>query len=157
MLKEKKILFTGLVKDKTDFVELTKAGAEIIFFSTIKIVELVLSDAEKSKLNNASNYDYLIFTSVNAVKFFFKIYKKLCENNDAQSEKIINVINNSAVQIIVIGDKTKAAAERRGLKIYLMPEKASSEHLDKELIKEKIFGKKILIPEIGRASCRERV
>jgi len=156
MLKGKKILFTGLVKDKNNFVELKKAGAEIIFFSTIKIVELVLSDAEKSKLKNASNYDYLIFTSVNAVKFFFNIYKKLRENQGAQSGKIINGINNSAVQIIAIGDKTKAAADSRGLKISLMPEKASSEHLDKVLLKEKIFGKKILIPGSKISSSKLR-
>ncbi len=135
MLNGKKILFTGLVKDKNDFAELKNNGAEIIFFPTIKIVELLLTENEKEKLNNALNYDYLIFTSVNAVRFFFNKF-----------EKNINEINNSPVQIIVIGDKTKKAAANKGFKILLMPEKSSSNSLNEFLDKEKVFGKKILIP-----------
>ena len=135
MLNGKKILFTGLIKDKNDFAELINNGAEIIFFPAIKIVGLTLTDNEKVKLNNALNYDYLIFTSVNAVKFFL--------NN---IEKNINEINNSPVQVTVIGDKTKSAAESKGFKISLMPEKSSSESLNEFLDKEKVFNKKILIP-----------
>ncbi len=135
MIKGKKILFTGLDQNRNNFDELVNVGAEVIFFPTIKIIEERLSDSDLIKLKNSVNYDYIIFTSANAVTCFCsKIKNKF------------NEIIDSNVQIVVIGNKTKETAEHCGFKKISMPENSSSEELERYLSIEKTDNKKILIP-----------
>ena len=59
------------------FLQLNNEGANIIFFPTIKVIPKLESRELKNVLNHFTEYDYLVFTSSNAVKVFAEINRVL--------------------------------------------------------------------------------
>ncbi len=129
------ILFTGLAKEDSALYNLANSKkCNFIHFSTIQIVEADLTGEEQKRISTAENYDYIIFTSVNAVNFFLKKYK-----NDFSKL-------SCRTKIIAIGERTASQLLNNSIDVDLMPNNSSSKKLD-ELLTEKIVNKKsILIP-----------
>jgi uroporphyrinogen-III synthase len=114
----------------------------LISFPTIKIVQNTLDEEKIARLSKWNSYDFLIFTSVNAVKYFRKFI-----NSDKTKH---------GAKIICTGSKTKEACERINIEVDLMPDEFSAKGILSLLAKSKINNKKILIPcsAIARAELK---
>lgn len=114
--------------------KLKKLGAKVISFPTIKIVPPDDWKEVDSAIRSIKSFDYLIFTSVNAVKFFNSRYSELFSQTDY-----------SFIKIIVVGNKTKNVCEQLGLHVDLIPENFSSKGIIRQF-GSLLSGKKILYP-----------
>ncbi len=134
LLKNKTILITKSEEESRDNLDLLiNQGAEIIYFPTIKIVP----SPDISFLNDAlkifDQFDYIIFTSSNAVDVFAEIAKK-------------NALSLASVKIAAVGASTAFSCQSHGIKIDLLPNKYSAAGLAEEFSKMEMDGKNIFIP-----------
>jgi uroporphyrinogen III methyltransferase/synthase len=121
------------------FERVEELGAEIIQFSTVEIAPPVSYDELDQALNHVNSYDWLIFTSSNGVKYFFRRFFEL----------EIDIRELKGVKICAIGNKTASKIKKFGLKIDLIPEKFRAEGLI-EAFKKEIRSKK---SELGSQSA----
>lgn len=118
------------IKDKK---KLESMGFDVKIIPTIKIVEKNLDFLEE-KFKDFS-YDYLVFTSKNAVKIFFD---NLIENHDIR--------DIGKVKIAAIGEKTKKEIEKYNLKVDIVPRNFVGENLLDEMGKYVKKDDKIFFP-----------
>ena len=118
------------IKDKK---KLEVMGFDVKIIPTIKIVEKNL-DILEEKFKDFS-YDYLVFTSKNAVKIFFD---NLIENHDIR--------DIGKVKIVAIGEKTKKEIEKYNLKVDIVPSNFVGENLLDEMGKYVKKDDKIFFP-----------
>ena len=127
------------------FELLDELGAEIVEFHTIRIVP----PDDWSELDHAiekiDSYHWLVLTSVNGVKFFFR---RLIERDR-------DIRDLKGVKICAIGTKTAAEINKHGIKVDLIPEQFNAEGLVEAFTKENpvganssspLQGLKILLP-----------
>jgi uroporphyrinogen-III synthase len=115
-LKNKTILITRSAKQAEDFInQLQKLGANTIALPLIENTAINQNDLTKKVTENKS--DWIIFTSVNAVQFFFK------------------TITVSAIssKIAVVGSKTKLALKEAGLNTDFIPSEFTAKCLANEI------------------------
>lgn len=86
-------------------------------------------------LHNINQYDWVIFTSQNGVKFFFR---QLCKHNIALS---------SHTKIAAVGVKTKEALQRKQIQVSFVPTLFSADDFAKEFDDRSLRPKKVLIPK----------
>ena len=73
MIEQKRIIITkGKDGIEDELKPLEDLGAKIIYFPTINIVPLADYSKVDECLMQLNSYNYLIFTSVNAVEMFFE-------------------------------------------------------------------------------------
>ncbi|MDA3860699.1 MAG: uroporphyrinogen-III synthase [Melioribacteraceae bacterium] len=129
------ILFTGLSGNDSALQNLSNSDkVNLIHFPTIEISETILSIEEKDKINIADDYNYLIFTSINAVKYFLLHYRK-------DYSKL-----NCKAKIVAIGEKTTSLLLNNNIDVDLIPSNSSSGSIDKLLTNNLVNQKSILIP-----------
>ncbi len=133
----KKIIVTRAREQASTLVEiLEEEGAYVIEFPTIEIVEPEdYSELDKA-IKNIKTYDWLIFTSVNGVKFFLNRLK--------YHKKDVRVLDG--INICAIGPKTAETFEKFGIIPDFIPEKYQAEYIIEGLEKIGINGKKFLLP-----------
>lgn len=108
-------------------------GYSVIYLPTIATVEILDKYEINSLLMNLAEFDYLIFTSGNAVRYFnYWIKDKKDQLHSAE--------------IIAVGSATKRIADECGFTITDLPYEFSSDGLLKFFEKKNIERKKILIP-----------
>ena len=134
-LSKTNILFTGLGGNDSALKPLLNSNkVNFVHFPTIEIGEAKLTREEKDKIEVADSYDFLIFTSTNAVKYFLRNYK-----NDYSKL-------SCKTKIAAIGEKTASILIKNSIDVDLIPTNSSSESLDKLLKEELVHEKSILIP-----------
>jgi len=106
---------------------LSKQNYRIIPFPTIKTVPL------EFEIDSIQDYDFILFTSVNAVKFFF---------DKVESQKIKDK------KIIAVGEKTAEKLKEIGFNNILIPEEFRAEGVVKLIEKrwKEFENKSILVP-----------
>jgi len=121
---------------------LSEEGARIIHFPTIEIVPPEILDDLDRALANIEDYDWIIFTSANGVRFFF----------DRLSTRGKDVRDLKGIKICTIGPATKAAIEKRGIPVDIVPEEFISEGVVAALKGQDMQGARVLIPraEVAR-------
>jgi uroporphyrinogen III methyltransferase/synthase len=133
--------------------ELTKIlsdyGANVIEFPTIEIVEPDDFTELDKAINNLRDYNWLIFTSVNGVKLFFKrlyFHKK-------------DVRELYGIKVCAIGPKTAKTFNEFGIYPDVIPEKYQAEYVISALEKEGINGKRFLLPraKVAREVLPEKI
>ncbi len=139
----KRILVTSTNREKS-----TETGTdekfEVVYCPTIEISRIELEENNLHKIKNYFEYDYLIFTSKNAVRFFFEYLGT-------------NKINTSKVKVAVTGESTAEEIKRiSGTVPEILPEKFNAETL-LDSFPENLKGRKVLIPgsKISRGVLRE--
>jgi uroporphyrinogen III methyltransferase / synthase len=101
------------------FESLEELGAEVIQFPTIEIVPPENWDELDKAIETVEGYDWLIFTSSNAVKYFFsRLFEK---KRDIRELK--------GLKICAIGSRTAASIEKFGIRVDLVPESFNAEGL----------------------------
>ena len=135
----KRILVTRARAQASDFADLLEAnGAQVIQFPTIKIQPL---DIDSAYIHAINDYDWIIFTSVNAVEIF---YERLQENG-----KDTRAFGMS--KICAVGPKTVDALNRIGIQPDFVPSHSRGSAIAAEM--GDVNGKKILLPRAKIATA----
>lgn len=138
----KRIVVTRAREQASDLVrQLSDLGADCLEYPTIKIVPAEDLKPMDEAIKNLSAYDWIVFTSVNGVKFFFD---RLFE-----TDKDVRALNHLCTA--AIGPATAERMFQFGLKSDIIPKNYRAESVVEAFRKEKLDGKKILLPRAGEA------
>ncbi len=108
------------------FEELEDLGAEIIQFSTVEIVPPATWEELDASIDKLGRYDWIIFTSANGVKYFFR----------RLFERKVDIRDLKGLKVCAIGVKTAAEVSKYGINVDLVPEKFRAEGLLEAFVKE---------------------
>ncbi|MGD0625338.1 MAG: uroporphyrinogen-III C-methyltransferase [Thermodesulfobacteriota bacterium] len=133
----KKILVTRSREQASDLSErLRDLGAMPIEFPTIEVIRPEnWADADHCA-SQVERYDWIIFTSVNGVKFFLD--RLFALGRDVRDLK--------GPRVCAIGPKTAEALQSLKIRVDFVPSKYQAESIFAGLQKENLKGKRILIP-----------
>ncbi len=152
-LQNKTILVTRPREQASEFIlEIEKRGGRAVLFPTVQIsdpsAEGGWDDCDKA-IEQISNYHGLLFTSANGVEKF--LHRCFLKKVDLQSLH--------RLRIYAVGEKTKHAIERHGLKVHFVPEKFSGSSLAEHFTSAEVQDRKFLFPRgnIGREELVERL
>ncbi|WP_027361297.1 uroporphyrinogen-III C-methyltransferase [Halodesulfovibrio aestuarii] len=115
---------------------LTKLGANVIQFPTIKIDPLADYREVHAAIKSLNEYEWVIFTSVNGVKHFWNQLAVLGLDTRALG----------ASKIAAIGPATADILREKGIEPDFIPEKYVAEGVVKGLLERGMDGSKILLP-----------
>lgn len=146
----KKILITR-AKDQADelMLPLMEMGAYCIPFPTIQIVGVDNQAPLDAAINKISDYDWILFTSVNGVKAFFDRMKQLRKD----------IRDLCCIKIGAIGPKTAFSLNNMCLRVDLIPDEYRAEGIAEYFARMNIKGTRFLIPraETAREFLSERL
>ncbi len=143
-----KVLITRPRAQSTAFAAaLANAGFEPVCFPVIEIRPVEDLTALDRALAELDGYDWVIFTSVNAVEVFFSRPLGLVENKGM----------GEATKVAAIGPKTAAALQARRVAPDFVPAKNTAEAILSGL--SEVRGRRVLLPraEIARKDLPEAI
>ncbi|MGQ9497243.1 MAG: uroporphyrinogen-III C-methyltransferase [Desulfotomaculales bacterium] len=133
----KKVLITRTREQAGELAKaITALGGEPWEFPTIQILPPVDWTPVDVAIEHLGAYDWIIFTSVNGVRFFFGRLK--------QHDKDVRALGRACIG--AIGPKTQAALERYGLRVDAVPELYRAEEVAATLRERMAPGAKVLLP-----------
>ncbi len=137
------VLVTRPREQAGEFADLLAGyGARVLTLPTIAIVDPADWGPLDRAIGDLARYDWVIFTSVNGVRFFFDRLRDL--GRDARAL--------GRARVCAIGPRTAEALAERGFKADLVPEEYQAEGVLEAMKKEDVKGVRILIPraEVAR-------
>ncbi|MCL7487309.1 MAG: uroporphyrinogen-III C-methyltransferase [Desulfobulbaceae bacterium] len=138
----KRIVVTRTREQASELVALLEEhGADCLEFSTINIEPVDDYQVLDRELAQISSCGWLLFTSLNAVTYFFRRLNHL--GLDARAL--------AGVRIAVVGKATGDELVKYGIKVDLIPEKFTGEGLAEALISQGVKGSRILLPRAVKA------
>lgn len=138
----KRIVVTRAREQASDLVkELSELGADCLEYPTIRIAPPDDWDRLDRAIENLCTYDWLIFTSVNAVDFFFQ---RLFEKN-----KDVRTLGH--LQTAAIGPATERRLFSFGIKSDIVPQNYRAESVVAAFADIDIKNKMILLPRASEA------
>ncbi len=133
----RKIVVTRAREQASDFAgRLADLGANVIEFPTIKVIKPESWANLDQALDVIDSYDWIMFTSVNGVKFFI----------DHLKERGGDIRDLKGLKVCAIGPKTAEAVENLGVRVDFTPKEYRAESIIEGLGAENLKGKKVLIP-----------
>ena len=143
-LKGKRIVITRSAEQAAETVEMVKAAGGVpVVFPTIEIVPPASWEPVDKAIARLHTYQWVIFTSVNGVRFFTKRMEELG----------IPISTLERNRLCAIGPATAEELEKAGLKVNLVPERFVAESVLEALKGQgDLKGAKILLPraEVAR-------
>lgn len=146
----KKIIVTRARVQSSDFTELLENnGASVVEFPTIDIVPPDDWTELDKAIDRLSDYNWIIFTSVNGVKYFLQRLRE--RGHDVRDLK--------GIKLCTIGPRTAEEVECLGIKVDFIPAEYKAEGIIEGLGKESLKGQKVLIPraEVAREVLPEEL
>lgn len=138
----KRILVTRTRDQASELVMLLEDnGADCLEGSTIALVEPDSWVQADEALKDVGSYDWVLFTSINAISFFFKRLRD--KGMDARDLK--------GPRIGVVGTATAESLLSFGVRADLIPTEFTGEGLAEALLEKGVRGNKILIPRALKA------
>lgn len=133
----KKIIVTRTREQASELVAgLEEFGANCIEYSTIHIKPVDSYDVLDGELERLEEYHWILFTSLNGVKYFFeRLYSKGMDARDLKGP-----------DIAVVGKSTADFLLKYGLNADLIPSVFTGEGLAESLLDQGVEGRNILIP-----------
>ena len=133
-LAGKTIVVTRDASQAKPFIDqLEKIGAKIFLFPTIKIIDSDNKDEIHDVIKKIEKYDWIVFASANAVKYFFQYVKS--SNREFQKIKIACVGKKSAEELATFN-----------LKSLVIPMNYSANGLLEAINKSEFKGTQVLLP-----------
>lgn len=133
----KKILVTRTREQASDLVAgLEEYGANCLESSTINIKEVESYEVFDEELERLNEYHWILFTSLNGVKYFFK--RLFAKGMDARDLK--------GPDIAAVGKSTAELLLNYGVNADLIPPTFTGEGLAQSLLDQGVEGRNILIP-----------
>ena len=120
---------------------LNELGAACIEFPTIQVVPPKSWDALDRAMMRLERYQWLLFTSVNGVKYFFERLEHL--GMDMRELK--------DMKVGAIGPKTAEAVYKKGIRPDLVPDEYRAEAVIDAFRKWDVKGEKIILPRAAKA------
>jgi uroporphyrinogen III methyltransferase/synthase len=141
-LTGKRILITRPRRQVEEFSTLlADCGALVIAFPTIEIAPPEDWRPLDKAVERLDIYDWIIFTSLNGVRFF----------SQRLQQKGLEVTTMANKKICAIGPHTQKELERMGLRVYFRPSEYRAEGVVEGMKAEGIQGRKILLPRAQEA------
>ena len=138
----KTIVVTRAREQASDFrLLLENKGAHCFEFPTIEVVPPTSWGPLDKAIEKLAQYDWVLFTSVNGVRFFFQRLE----------ERGADVRALHGIRIGAIGPKTAASLAERGLRLDLVPPEYRAEAVIEAMGGEEVRGKKFLLPRASKA------
>ncbi|WP_342743901.1 uroporphyrinogen-III C-methyltransferase [Desulfamplus magnetovallimortis] len=138
----KQIVVTRARAQASGFIEtLTELGATCIEIPTIKVVAPQDNTPLEKALKEIAKYDWIVFTSVNGVKFFFDTLFK--------SGKDVRIMGH--LKCACIGPVTKQELMKHGIVCDVLPESYRAESVIEAFSGMEIKNKNILLPRAKEA------
>jgi len=138
----KRIIVTRAREQASDLVrQLSELGAECLEYPTIQILPADDLNPIDAAIEALSAFDWIVFTSVNGVQFFFD--RLFASNRDVRA---LSHLGTAA-----IGPATAGRLSKFGLKSDIVPQNYRAESVVEAFRKEKLKGKKILLPRAAEA------
>jgi uroporphyrinogen III methyltransferase/synthase len=138
----KKIVVTRARAQASDMIaRLTDLGAECLEYPVIKTVPLQNFSLLDTAITTLDTYDWIIFTSVNGVEFFFN--RLLEKGYDARA------LGN--LRTACIGPVTAERLKSYGINTDILPESYRAESIVEAFNAETVSGKRILLPRAAEA------
>ncbi len=138
----KRIVITRARAQASDLVrKLTQMGADCLECPTIEVIPPdTWTDLDRC-IQQIGQYDWLVFTSVNGVHFFFdRLFSK---HKDARA---LGHLNTAA-----IGPATEQALRQYGIYTDILPETYQAESVVEAFAKQSLDGLKVLLPRAKEA------
>ena len=152
-LTGKKVVVTRTAEQAGSFVSMLKAeGAEVVEFPTIETIPPEDFSSLDSAIARLPRFDYIIFTSTNALKYFLARLDGLGGQRDIIKKSLL----------IAVGPKTAQEMSACGLEPDIVPEEYKAEGVLAALEGTDLYGKSFLYPralearEILPENLRER-
>jgi uroporphyrinogen III methyltransferase / synthase len=140
-LEGRRIVITRSPEQSSDLrARLEEVGAEVISLPLVRFLEPENAADRDGAIRSLDKFDWIIFTSANAVTFFL-----------ARCRAVGCWPNTGRTKVAAVGSATRMAAEKEGLPISLVPAEFSGAGLAAEL-SGVISGKSVLLPRSDRAS-----
>jgi len=141
-LFSKKVVVTRTRDQASELVNLLENyGAECIEYPTISLEKVDSYEILDRALAEIDSYHWVLFTSINAVDYFFnRLFEQGKDVRDLKGPKIA-----------AVGRVTAEALAGRGIKADLLPEEFTGDGLAETLISEGVTGLHILIPRALKA------
>jgi uroporphyrinogen III methyltransferase/synthase len=142
VLFSKRVVVTRTREQASELVDLLENyGAECIEYPTISLAPVDSSEILDRALTEIDTYQWVLFTSINAVDYFFKrLFELGMDVRDLKGPKVA-----------AVGRVTAEALASRGIRADLLPEEFTGDGLAETLINEGVTGLNILIPRALKA------
>jgi uroporphyrinogen-III synthase len=128
-----RVALTRAVHQSEDLARPLRAlGADVILIPVIAIESVPHPEALRRAVAQCDEYDWIIFSSANAVSAFV-------------AELLPRTPHDCKARVATIGPATRKAAEARGFRVSLMPDRYVAESLVQSF-GEDLQGQRILIP-----------
>lgn len=145
-LAGKRIVVTRAPEQAQDLVSaLERLGAEVILLPTVAFAPPEDSGPLDRALRTLSGFDWVLFTSHNAVRFFSRRMSELGLKRMPPA--------SPAPRIAAVGPATAEAAEQEGFHVGYVAKNSTGESLAREL-RPSLVGRKVLLPRSDRADAR---
>jgi len=136
------ILITRAREQSGEFASrLEDLGAEVIEFPTIEIVPPLSWEELDRAIDRLQSYDWVIFTSVNGVDFFW----------GRLNERIKKPQVPSTLKVCAIGPATARQLQEKGIQVDHIPKEFVAEAILQGFEKMAIRGKRILLARVKQA------
>lgn len=133
----KRILVTRARAQASELSEkIDELGGEAVEFPMIRMIPPQDPTELDQALASLGEYDWVIFTSVNGVKYFFERLKALK----------IDIRTMFKAKVAAVGPKTASALEDRGIMVKLLPVDFRNEGILDRIKEEMQPGEKVLLP-----------
>ena len=141
-LSSRRIIVTRSSDQAGEFsAMLSSRGATVLECPTIQLVDPTSWDGLDAAVAKLADFEWLVLTSVNAVRFFFQRLRFLGLDARALGQ----------CKVCAVGPKTAEAITNHGIWPDLIPKDYKAEGVVSELSKREIKGTKILFPRADRA------
>jgi uroporphyrinogen III methyltransferase/synthase len=138
----KGIVITRPEEQAGEFAKLLSAeGARVILFPTIRIVPPASWELLDRALDKLESFHWIIFTSANGVKHFFRRLR----------EKGRDIRDLKGIRICTIGPATAAAVEAMGIRVDIVPGEYISEGVVRAFQGVDLKGRRVLLPRAEEA------
>lgn len=140
----KRIMVTRTREQASDLVmQLEELGADCVEFATIALEPPDSWEALDQATDDMTRFDWLLFTSINAIQFFFQ--RLFARKLDARAL--------AGVKIAAVGVATAAELQKYGLKADLIPAtEFTGEGLAATLLEQGVGGARFLLPRALKAN-----
>lgn len=141
-LFSKRIVVTRTREQASELISLLENyGAECLEFPTISLGPVESYEVLDRALEEIGSYDWLLFTSINAVDYFFKRLFALGRD----------VRDLHGVKIAAVGKITAEALAAKGITADLLPEEFTGDSLAESLVATGVKNRRILLPRALKA------
>ena len=113
-----------------------KLGANVLLFPTIKIIPPKSWEEFDKSVKRLREFDYIIFTSPNAVKMFCRRCQEISVEADFH-----------LIKVVAVGKKTESLCGENNIPVHITPYKFTSKGIIKKLKEIDFGGKRFFIPK----------